>query len=386
MVSKIKMRAGSYLCWLPLAILFFGMFMAFAHYFNEMVAGGDPWKTGDWLINYRGGFVRRGGLGEIFLLISELLKVKLLWLTFFFQLNIYFVTLYFVARIYLARTRAIEWSILLLSPAFLLFAFYDYLGGFRKEVIAFAAFSILAEQYIRLKLSVPKLLTSYFLYFIGCISHELIALTCPFFLYIVHLSYKKNIFSQRTAYLSYIFFLTNAANALWIGIDFHGDIDAVNSICNSIVQQEVRPDICLGSIASLSVSYTGEVQAKLGDFIQIYMPIFALALLPVLASDWYQKDKLSFLILGVGLLCLAPLFFVAYDWGRWIHIFVYFITVLQLAQSVHMPIRLPKISAVLITLYLTLWMMPTLYSSGNTANGLIWRLVAYSRKIILFMS
>ncbi len=365
----------------PLILLFACLFAVFVHYFNEVTAGGDPWKTGDWLINYRGGFVRRGALGEIFLLLSETFNLKLLWVTFLFQVGVYSIAIYYVARLYLAVSRTKEWSLVLLSPAFFLFAFYDYLGGFRKEIIAFAAFSILADQYARSRLSWLKLFFSYFLYFIGCMSHELIALTCPFFLYITYLLRQKDILSVTIAKISYLFFVVNAVTGVWIGIRFYGDGTFVKAICNSIIGQGVGPNICLGAIDSLSIRYADGVLSKIGHFVWVYLPVFALALTPVLVSDWFKHDRRSFAVLGVGFFCLSPLFLVAYDWGRWIHIFLFFTTVLFLAQSVYMPIRFPKISSVVLIFYLTLWMIPTLYASGNMTNGFFWRFVSILKRL-----
>lgn len=377
----IKTHWLRHLWWFPLALLLVGMLAVFARYFHEVASGGDSWKTGDWLINYRGGFVRRGAFGEFFLQLSETLSIKLLWSIFFFQVGCYLITIYYVARLYLARIRPKEWSLVILSPAFLLFTFYDYLGGFRKEIIAFAAFSILADQYARSRFGWVRLSLSYSLYFIGCMSHELIALTCPFFLYITYLLRQKKIFSETTANLSYLFFLVNAVAALWIGIHFYGDSTLVKSICDSIVEQGVGSSICTGAIDSLSIRYTNEVLSKLGYFVWFYMPVFALALIPILISDWYENDRRSFVILALGFFCLSPLFLVAYDWGRWIHIFIYFATVLLLAQSIGMPIKFPKISVVVIVFFLTLWMIPTLYASGNTTNGLLWRIVNISKRL-----
>jgi hypothetical protein len=155
----------------------------------------------------------------------------------------------------------------------------------------------------------------------------------------------------------------------------------VKAICNSIIGQGVGPNICLGAIDSLSIRYADGVLSKIGHFVWVYLPVFALALTPILISDWLKHDRRSFAVLGVGFFCLSPLFLVAYDWGRWIHIFLFFTTVLFLAQSVYMPIRFPKISPVVLIFYLTLWMIPTLYASGNMTNGFFWRLVSILKRM-----
>lgn len=45
----------------------------------------NPYIVGDWLINYQGGFVRRGFLGELFYQISKIFDVSILNILFLFN-------------------------------------------------------------------------------------------------------------------------------------------------------------------------------------------------------------------------------------------------------------------------------------------------------------
>ena len=45
----------------------------------------NPYIAGDWLINYQGGFVRRGFLGELFYQISKIFDVSILNILFLFN-------------------------------------------------------------------------------------------------------------------------------------------------------------------------------------------------------------------------------------------------------------------------------------------------------------
>ena len=51
---------------------------------NRIIFRHNPYITADWLINYQGGFVRRGFLGEIFFQLSYYTKIDILYLLFFF--------------------------------------------------------------------------------------------------------------------------------------------------------------------------------------------------------------------------------------------------------------------------------------------------------------
>lgn len=368
--------------YLPVLVLIGGYLFVVAHYFNEIRAGGEPWKSGDWLINYQGGFVRRGALGELLLKLSDLATLDLLWLLFTLQVAVYGLVIYFTCQMYVAVDRSREWVAVLLSPAFLMFAFYDYLGGFRKEIIAFAAFAILAYGYATLRLNKLALGAVLGLFTLGSLSHELVALTCPFFLYLTYLSRKKGLISLPVARVSYCWYLGFSVLSLWFGLRFYGDVSVAKMICQSLVLRDIGANICLGSIDSLSIHYNEGVWAKIPHFLWVYLPVFALSLTPILVSDWLKKDPLSKWIVLLGFVALLPLFAVAYDWGRWIHIYLFFVTLLLLAQSCHVQIVMPVLPRSVLTFYLTLWMIPTLYASGNTTNGLLWRVVGVFKRLL----
>ena len=57
---------------LQMFFIFLSLFSLFKLYDNS--AGHDAWQYGEWLINYQYGFVRRGLVGEIIFLFSNLLE------------------------------------------------------------------------------------------------------------------------------------------------------------------------------------------------------------------------------------------------------------------------------------------------------------------------
>lgn len=103
----------------------------------------NPWSIGDWLINYSGGFVRRGLTGALILLLHRATAAPLAWVAFSLQTTVF---LLFLACVYLLLQR-IRWSWLiaavLLSPATLSYTVLDSTSGFRKEILVFAALSLI---------------------------------------------------------------------------------------------------------------------------------------------------------------------------------------------------------------------------------------------------
>ena len=99
--------------------------------------------SGDWLINYAGGFVRRGLFGELFLTLAPVGPPGL-WLLFALQVGCYVLVLAYCTQV-LTRTR-FSWSAIAMvcGPAVLPFIGWDTQGGFRKEILVFVILALLA--------------------------------------------------------------------------------------------------------------------------------------------------------------------------------------------------------------------------------------------------
>ena len=114
------------------ALIFFGVFFLY----SKHDVGNDS-SLSDWLINYEGGFVRRGLIGELITNFSTLLSFKLRDSILLFQL-FFFTSYYFLIFLFckdLFQNRLIILAIF--SPIFVLYpvAEIEVLG--RKELIIF---------------------------------------------------------------------------------------------------------------------------------------------------------------------------------------------------------------------------------------------------------
>ena len=67
--------------------LFVGIFIYSILLINEFP---QRYVFTDWLINYEGGYVRRGLLGQIIYEISNLLNIQIQFILLFFEISIYF--------------------------------------------------------------------------------------------------------------------------------------------------------------------------------------------------------------------------------------------------------------------------------------------------------
>jgi len=105
----------------------------------------NSWRLGDWLINYQGGMVRRGLLGELVYRTSQLIQLSPGFLVFLLQSFFYTVFLGFSYRLLLGQHKLLPYILLIFSPFIFTFQIYDFQGGYRKEIIFFASLILLIE-------------------------------------------------------------------------------------------------------------------------------------------------------------------------------------------------------------------------------------------------
>ena len=72
-------------------IMVANLFYTVVRYSREITAGGNPYLTGDWLINYEGGYNGRGLFGQVILWISDTSNINLLWTMYAAQILLYFI-------------------------------------------------------------------------------------------------------------------------------------------------------------------------------------------------------------------------------------------------------------------------------------------------------
>ncbi len=117
--------------WYALYLIFVGFSsFVFERYLARVE---DNYVIGDWLINYQGGFVRRGLDGAIAIFIGRETHIPLNWVVLILQSSVF---LFFLICVY-RLTLNIRWNYLmgaiLLSPAGIGFTSVDFSGGLRQR-------------------------------------------------------------------------------------------------------------------------------------------------------------------------------------------------------------------------------------------------------------
>lgn len=301
---------------------------------NQIIHKGDSWLAGDWLINYQAGFIRRGLIGEILLGLSKYFSFPLLDSLVILKIGFYLIIFFGLVLITYRKKITITELLLFSSPWALMFEVIDYRGSGRKEIILLAAFIIfiVLDLYINTR-RYPKLSHWRMIYFLVAFPlmlfiHEGLFFFYPIFYFYLFLGNK----AKKNHEFSLYFLPIIITMITFVGIYFFrtGESESIRQICRSITKMKVDVSICSGAIESLKFPFP---KFDLGGLFNFYLIPFILATFGTLGyafvhSQIKEKTKL-FHYYFFGFLCTLPLYIVSFDWGRWIHtyVFLYFLVI-----------------------------------------------------------
>ncbi|NDI02205.1 MAG: hypothetical protein EBY57_10545, partial [Actinobacteria bacterium] len=237
----------------------------------------DPWQTGDWLIDFSAGPVRRGLLGEaIFFFVSDGSSAVIV--ATLLQTSLALLLFLFVGALYLQSDRTPAWIMLVLSPAFLLFLPLDTLANARKELIALTALAGAAYSY-RLGRANVGLWLAFPLFLVGVFSHEGLIVTAPAFAFLIWTAIPR-----RGAWPLLIAYGAATLGSLFLAVLRPGGASAVGTICESWTSRGI--DDCSGSLSTLGVPLevmTNHLWNELFPTYWIYLFPAGLAVIPLFA-------------------------------------------------------------------------------------------------------
>lgn len=339
--------------------------------FRRAIAGDDPWLTGDWLVSYAGGFIRRGLFGFLLGIGSPTQQrtVITLWLI---QVLLYAVLFAVVMRWALCLPSPTRWVPLFLSPAFLLFSLHDFQGSHRKEIIGLVALAIMVESVRAGRFCRTALGVALILLLIGAFSHEINALFVPALIGVAVAAFRASLITMRQLRA----FIGGSAAigglALLLSVLRPGDSETVAAVCSDLIGRGFEESVCGGAIGYLGFA-TSDAFASVGNrlpgqLLFVVVGIFAIAGLRL--STWFrQNTRLIFAVCGPFFL-LYP---VGMDWGRWIMVqatVATFFVVLGEWQQRNVPDRLPW---PFVLVYVLCWRAPhiAISSQAIASNGLL---------------
>ena len=297
----------------------FAVFFFFQKYNNYV-----EWTISEWLINYQGGFTRRGLIGEIVFQFSKytILTIRETILTF--QILTYFIYFYLTYKFIKNSNKHLLLIFAIFSPLFVIYpiAEVEVLG--RKEIFIYISFLLVLNIF-----SLKNIQNIHYFYFsillmISCLIWEGIIIYLPFFIFILFLRNNFNI------NLKFLIKLTLSLLPLVISFYFVvfqrlNDV-GIKMMCESINE-------CYGAMSYLNrnlSSNIGEVASKFQfTYLVRYALIIFIGFFPLYLLIKNSKFNLTFksqtnnLFIIIFLIIFAPTFifyYIAQDWGRWVSI------------------------------------------------------------------
>lgn len=337
-------------------------------YLLEIADGGQVWTTGDWLISYRAGFVRRGLTGSLTYNITDLTGVDALYVAAAMQIVVY-AGLTVAVLVMLSRIKmTIPVAILAMSPVFLLMPFFILKLAMTKEMIGFLAIALVAMTAFTARKW--PLWAGVVVYATAGFAHEINAFMAPDLLALLFVLAVAKVIPHRQAWFAAILVVMSAAAAVLSSMIYNGN-GMGDAICKVMLSYGGRAEFCGNSgptiwldrdmAYGMMFTWTENVLSGVWPwFILGFILSMAPFLLFRVADDASGgKTRLALLAAFIGILAYAPLFVIASDWGRWIAMHVFCLTMLTYAglRLGLITERFAKLSPVFL-IFVFVWAMP----------------------------
>jgi hypothetical protein len=321
--------------------------------------------TGDWLINYTNGLVRRGLFGEIAMQFHRWFGTSPVDVVLTSKYLAYGILCGSILLLALVKGIGLIEVLLLISPWALMYDLNDPGGSGRKEILLFASFAFFAFLQVFSKSpskSIFKRWDFYYLIIVMTVmafTHEGLIFFFPFFYLPLYL---KRGFNKSDFLTFFIPYLVSLLVLAVLYVFFKGNKETADAICNSLNPWSVNGSLGCDAIHLLAGKHP---KAHIG-FIKSFTPLLLLTMIPIYCYGRWVAGLIKqhlMLTMAIALLLTVPLYGIAIDWGRWIHIsgLLFFITFFSLKGS-STPRRYSLVTVMLIVClavpYTFYWRIP----------------------------
>ena len=303
-----------------LTILYlFAVFFFFQKYNNYV-----EWTISEWLINYQGGFTRRGLIGEIVFQISKLSSLTIRETILTFQITTYLVYFYLLYKFLKDTNNNILFIFAIFSPLFVIYpiAEVEVLG--RKEIFIYVSFLLVVNIF-----SIKNIQNRHYFYFsiilmISCLIWEGFVIYISYFIFILIL--KNNLVLNKSFFTKLIISLIPLSISFYFVFFHRLDENGLKMMCQSINE-------CYGAISYLNRSLSSninEVTSKFQiSFLIRYILVLIIGFFPLFLLiknsklNYKQRFKNDYFYLIFFIIIFTPsliFYYIAQDWGRWVSI------------------------------------------------------------------
>ncbi len=290
----------------------------------------SDWQYADWLINYQGGFVRRGLIGEILFKIHIFLSINLDIIILFFIIFSYLILTFLLIKSLKFLDNSKIDTLIFFSPGFFIYPIMNSEVIGRKEILLFISLGLivffekkLKDKYLILMIVLIILILS--------LSHSGLLFYSPYFIFLyflINLNRNKKINSIKI--LVFIISLLVIFFLIYLN---QGTKTQVLEICESIKNFVKEDCINRGQFLWLysPLSEHMNINLKFKTNFKNYFFIYFLSLIAVFlffslklkfsrfnTNNRYLNSINPFLIFLLLFILTIPIYILGLDWGRYI--------------------------------------------------------------------
>lgn len=323
------------------------------------------YMIGYWLANYNYGFIKRGMAGHFLYLVSSISeKISLVAVINIFVTCLYVILFYYIYYFFNSQKQNYLSYLLLISPAFISFFIIDDVLIGRPEILGVLSFLFLYKNYH--KNSNLMYISTIVFFAISFFSHSI-----NIFIALIGITFllnKNNFEFNPKVLLEAVLIIVVILVFIFSFLNNNDTQYIEKSLCADAQSLNIRDNICDGAIGWLGYTASNNIvnisfwQDSNQRFYKSYVLIFILALFPIFKSEWLKTNKKTFLL---RTLCLLPIFYLAYDWGRYFWIFIFLNSIMFFYENTedHSELTFEKIYYMI--LFASLWYLPG-------ARGIRW--------------
>jgi len=351
-------------------------------YYSFYVEHSD-WQYADWIINYQGGFIRRGLVGELLFRIHQITRIDLDFIVLSFVSSVVFFISYFLIRSikYINESRIN--TLIFLSPGFFLYPMMNSAVVGQKDILIIFAMGFFVFFGKKFESRNLFLLLIFFIFFLT-LSHSGFLFYIPYLLFLYFLikinrNDKTRTFEVATIIISLILII--------ILIIFNqGTENQVKEICDSV--KKFVSDRCgifgqtywltndykdyLSEKAEIGINYSKYLTIYLISLILVYFFLIIKIIKSKFNINYFFLNKINPLFIFFFLfLFTLPTYIFGLDWGRYIFIsyscsfFILIYCVKENLISSNFDLKLTKFTFItVIIFYSFLWTFP-FYNAEN---------------------
>ena len=331
------------------------------------------WQYVDWLINYQGGFVRRGLIGEFLFQIHNFINLDLDILIFTFVCLLYLIVSFFLIKTIKYLENSQLNTLIFLSPGFFLYQIMNSEVIGRKDILfllVIAFFVFFEKRLSNISLFILLVLLVFFL----SLSHSIFLFYTPYLFFLFFLI--KSIREVKITFTEIIIFTTSLFIIFFLIYFNQGDELIVSEICKSVknfVTSNCETHGQMFWLGNNAKSHISTQEIKFNHFL-IYLFSIILVYFFIFIKFYNSKFKIknlninklnpAFILIFLFLLTL-PVYYLGSDWGRYISLSFsgsFFIFIFCVKEKIFLrdyEIRLNKIFFILlVTVYSFSWTFP----------------------------